>query len=106
MKRKLLFTCMLVLGMLSVPVKVIGQKVLPENNGNYPYTVEGTAGSTVKWRVYPESQNSSYARIYFSSNASSPVVENSWTITNTVVVGAASLRIRKKSVEGHRKNAG
>lgn len=82
MKRKLLFTCMLVLGMLSVPVKVIGQKVLPEKNGNYSYTVEGTAGTTVKWRVYPESQNSSYERIYFSSNASSPVVENSWTITN------------------------
>lgn len=82
MKRKLLFTCMLVLGMLSVPVKVIGQKLLPEKNGNYSYTVEGTAGTTVKWRVYPESQNSSYARIYFSSNASSPVVENSWTITN------------------------
>ena len=81
MKRKLLFTCMLVLGMLSVPVKVIGQKVLPEKNGNYSYTVEGTAGTTVKWRVYPESQNSSYERIYFSSNASSPVVENSWTIT-------------------------
>ncbi len=80
MKRKLLFTCMLVLGMLSVPVKVIGQKVLPEKNGNYSYTVEGTAGTTVKWRVYPESQNSSYERIYFSSNASSPVVENSWTI--------------------------
>ena len=67
--------------MLSVPVKVIGQKVLPEKYGNYSYTVEGTAGTTVKWRVYPESQNSSYARIYFSSNASSPVVENSWTIT-------------------------
>ena len=67
--------------MLSVPVKVIGQKVLPEKNGNYSYTVEGTAGTTVKWRVYPESQNSSYERIYFSSNASSPVVENSWTIT-------------------------
>lgn len=82
MKRKLLFTCMLVLGMLSVPVKVIGQKVLPEKNGNYSYTVEGTAGTTVKWRVYPESQNSSYERIYFSSNASSPVVENSWIITN------------------------
>ncbi|MBQ3129422.1 MAG: leucine-rich repeat domain-containing protein [Bacteroidaceae bacterium] len=81
MKRKLLFTCMLVLGMLSVPVKVIGQKVLPEKYGNYSYTVEGTAG-TVKWRVYPESQSSSYARIYFSSNASSPVVKNSWTITN------------------------
>lgn len=81
MKRKLLFTCMLVLGMLSVPVKVIGQKLLPEKNGNYSYTVEGTAG-TVMWRVYPESQNSSYARIYFSSNASSPVVENSWIITN------------------------
>lgn len=81
MKRKLSFTCMLVLGMLSVPVKVIGQKLLPEKNGNYSYTVEGTAGTTVKWRVYPESQNSSYARIYFSSNASSPVVENSWTIT-------------------------
>ena len=91
MKRKLLFTCMLVLGMLSVPVKVIGQKVLPENNGNYPYTVEGTAGSTVKWRVYPESQNSSYARIYFSSNASSPVVENSWTITNTSSVTITTL---------------
>ena len=72
---------MLVLGMLSVPVKVIGQKVLPEKNGNYSYTVEGTAGTTVKWRVYPESQNSSYERIYFSSNASSPVVENRWTIT-------------------------
>lgn len=82
MKRKLLFTCMLVLGMLSVPVKVIGQKVLPEKYGNYSYTVEGTAGSTVKWRVYPETQNSSYARICFSSNASSPVVENSWIITN------------------------
>lgn len=81
MKRKLLFTCMLVLGMLSVPVKVIGQKLLPEKNGNYSYTVEGTAGTTVKWRVYPESQNSSYERIYFSSNASSPVVENSWIIT-------------------------
>ena len=81
MKRKLLFTCMLVLGMLFVPVKVIGQKVLPEEYGNYSYTVGGTAG-TVMWRVYPESQNSSYARIYFSSNASSPVVENSWTITN------------------------
>ena len=81
MKRKLLFTCMLVLGILSVPVKVIGQKLLPEKNGNYSYTVEGTAG-TVMWRVYPESQNSSYARIYFSSNASSPVVENSWIITN------------------------
>lgn len=81
MKRKLLFTCMLVLGMLSVPVKVIGQKLLPEKNGNYSYTVEGTAG-TVMWRVYPESQNSSYARIYFSSNASSPVVENGWIITN------------------------
>lgn len=81
MKRKLLFTCMLVLGMLSVPVKVIGQKVLPEKYGNYSYTVEGTAG-TVMWRVYPESQNSSYARICFSSNASSPVVKNSWIITN------------------------
>lgn len=81
MKRELLFTIMLVLGMLSVPVKVIGQKVLPEKYGNYSYTVQGTAG-TVMWRVYPESQNSSYARICFSSNASSPVVENSWIITN------------------------
>lgn len=91
MKRKLLFTCMLVLGMLSVPVKVIGQKVLPEKVGNYSYTVEGTAGTTVKWRVYPESQNSSYARIYFSSNASSPVVENSWSITNTSSVTITTL---------------
>ena len=33
MKRKLLFTCMLVLGMLSVPVKVIGQKLLPDIKG-------------------------------------------------------------------------
>ena len=73
---------MLVLGMLSVPVKVIGQKVLPEiNSSGVTWTVEGTAG-TVMWRVYPESQNSSYARICFSSNASSPVVENSWRITN------------------------
>ena len=83
MKRKLLFTCMLVLGMLSVPVKVIGQKVLPEKIGNYSYTVEGiiTTNSTVKWRVYPGSQNSCET-IYFSSNSSSPVVENSPIITN------------------------
>ena len=72
---------MLVLGMLSVPVKVIGQKVLPDKIGNYSYTVEGTAGTTVKWRVYPGSQNSCET-IYFSSNSSSPVVENSPIITN------------------------
>ena len=83
MKRKLLFTCMLVLGMLSVPVKVIGQKVLPDKIGNYSYTVEGiiTTNSTVKWRVYPGSPNSRYETIYFSSNSSSPVVENSPILT-------------------------
>ena len=107
MKRKLLFTCMLVLGMLSVPMKVIGQKLLPEKNGNYSYTVEGTAGTTVKWRVYPESQNSSYARIYFSSNASSPVVENSWTITNnpsSVTITTLFQNIKYADLSYYQKN--
>lgn len=55
MKRKLLFTCMLVLGMLSVPMKVIGEELLPDIYGfATPWTVEGTAGTKVKWRVYGE----------------------------------------------------
>ncbi len=74
MKKELLFTIMLVLGMLSVPVKVIGQKVLPEKYGNYSYTVQGTAG-TVMWRVYPESQNSSYARICFFLTRRRPLLK-------------------------------
>lgn len=50
---------MLVLGMLSVPVKVIGQKLLPDiNSSGAKWTVEGTAGFEnspgLKWRVYRE----------------------------------------------------
>ena len=46
---------MLVLGMLSVPVKVIGEELLPDIYGlATPWTVEGTAGTKVKWRVYGE----------------------------------------------------
>ena len=57
MKRELLFTIMLVLGMMAAPVKVIGQtsNELPSGTQSAPLTVTpyltgGTAGA--KWRMY------------------------------------------------------
>lgn len=82
MKRKLLFTCMLVLGMLSVPVKVIGQKVLPEFSIYGEWTVEGTAGSGtspgLKWRVYREDYSN---LIMQAGSGSHTTVTKNWVIT-------------------------
>lgn len=85
MKRKLLFTCMLVLGMLSVPVKVIGQNLLPEiNSSGATWTVEGTAGFEnspgLKWRVYGE--NYSYLLMQTGTGSHTTVTKN-WVITAT-----------------------
>ena len=76
MKRELLFTIMLVLGMMAAPVKVIGQTSNELPNGIQsgltvtPYSTGGTAGA--KWRMYKVT-NYSYAgstwcySIYFQS---------------------------------------
>ena len=56
MKKELLFTIMLVLGMMAAPVKVIGQTSNELPNGTQsgltvtPYLTGGTAGA--KWRMY------------------------------------------------------
>lgn len=98
MKRKLLFTCMLVLGMLSVPVKVIGQKLLPDiNSSGATWTVEGTAGFEnspgLKWRVYGE--NYSYLLMQTGTGSHTTVTKN-WVITarnpTTRDVGMGMLR--------------
>lgn len=98
MKRKLLFTCMLVLGMLSVPMKVIGQKLLPEiNSSGATWTVEGTAGFEnspgLKWRVYGE--NYSYLLMQTGTGSHTTVTKN-WVITarnpTTRDVGMGMLR--------------
>lgn len=85
MKRKLLFTCMLVLGMLSVPVKVIGQKLLPDiNSSGATWTVEGTAGFEnspgLKWRVYREDYSN---LIMQTGTGSHTTVTKNWVITAT-----------------------
>lgn len=76
MKRELLFTIMLVLGMMAAPVKVIGQTSNELPNGTQsgltvtPYLTGGTAGA--KWRMY-KVMNYSYVgytwcySIYFQS---------------------------------------
>lgn len=76
MKKELLFTIMLVLGMMAAPVKVIGQTSNELPNGIQsgltvtPYSTGGTAGA--KWRMYKVT-NYSYAgstwcySIYFQS---------------------------------------
>ena len=81
MKRQLLFTCMLVLGMLSVPMKVIGEELLPDIYGlATPWTVEGTAGTKVKWRVYGED----YSLLLMQASGFPPnTVTNNWVITAT-----------------------
>ena len=82
MKRKLLFTCMLVLGMLSVPVKVIGQNLLPDISIYGAWTVEGTAGSGaspgLKWRVYREDYSN---LIMQAGSGSHTTVTKNWVIT-------------------------
>lgn len=82
MKRKLLFTCMLVLGMLSVPVKVIGQNLLPDISIYGEWTVEGTAGSGyapgLKWRVYREDYSN---LIMQAGSGSHTTVTKNWVIT-------------------------
>ena len=86
MKRKLLFTCMLVLGMLSVPVKVIGQNLLPDISIYGAWTVEGTAGFEdsdspgLKWRVYREDYSN---LIMQAGSGSHTTVTNNWVITAT-----------------------
>ena len=74
---------MLVLGMLSVPVKVIGQKVLPDmNSSGATWTVEGTAGFEnspgLKWRVYGD--NYSYLLMQTGTGSHTTVTKN-WKIT-------------------------
>lgn len=76
MKKELLFTIMLVLGMMAAPVKVIGQTSNELPNGTQsgltvtPYLTGGTAGA--KWRMY-KVMNYSYVgstwcySIYFQS---------------------------------------
>ena len=82
MKRKLLFTCMLVLGMLSVPVKVIGQNLLPDISIYGEWTVEGTAGFEkspgLKWRVYREDYSN---LIMQAGSGSHTTVTKNWVIT-------------------------
>ena len=84
MKRKLLFTCMLVLGMLSVPVKVIGQNLLPDISIYGKWTVEGTAGFAdspgLKWRVYREDYSN---LIMQAGSGSHTTVTKNWVITAT-----------------------
>ena len=74
---------MLVLGMLSVPVKVIGQNLLPDiNSSGATWTVEGTAGFEnspgLKWRVYGE--NYSYLLMQTGTGSHTTVTKN-WVIT-------------------------
>lgn len=101
MKRKLLFTCMLVLGMLSVPVKVIGQKLLPDINAfGATWTVEGTAGFEnspgLKWRVYGE--NYSYLLMQTATGSHTTVTKN-WVITATnPTTRSVSMDILRESV--------
>lgn len=101
MKRKLLFTCMLVLGMLSVPVKVIGQKLLPDiNSSGAKWTVEGTAGFEnspgLKWRVYRED----YSNLLMQTGTGShTTVTKNWVITATnPTTRSVSMDILRESV--------
>lgn len=101
MKRKLLFTCMLVLGMLSVPVKVIGQKLLPDINAfGATWTVEGTAGFEnspgLKWRVYREDYSN---LIMQTGTGSHTTVTQNWVITATnPTTRSVSMDILRESV--------
>lgn len=101
MKRKLLFTCMLVLGMLSVPVKVIGQKLLPDiNSSGATWTVEGTAGFEnspgLKWRVYREDYSN---LIMQTGTGSHTTVTQNWVITATnPTTRSVSMDILRESV--------
>lgn len=100
MKRKLLFTCMLVLGMLSVPVKVIGQKLLPDISIYGEWTVEGTAGFEnspgLKWRVYGEN----YSNLLMQTGTGShTTVTKNWVITATnPTTRSVSMDILRESV--------
>ena len=101
MKRKLLFTCMLVLGMLFVPVKVIGQKLLPDiNSSGATWTVEGTAGFEnspgLKWRVYREDYSN---LIMQTGTGSHTTVTQNWVITATnPTTRSVSMDILRESV--------
>ena len=84
--------------MLSVPVKVIGQKLLPDiNSSGATWTVEGTAGFEnspgLKWRVYGE--NYSYLLMQTGTGSHTTVTKN-WVITarnpTTRDVGMGMLR--------------
>ena len=80
MKKELLLTILLVLGIMAAPVKVMGQttsNLLPESIAPYgTYQVEGTAG--VKWRVY----GTNYTQLHMQSTASQTTVTNDWDITS------------------------
>ena len=84
MKRELLFTIMLVLGMMAAPVKVIGQNLLPDISIYGKWTVEGTAGSGdspgLKWRVYREDYSN---LIMQAGSGSHTTVTKNWVITAT-----------------------
>ena len=84
MKKELLFTIMLVLGMMAAPVKVIGQNLLPDISIYGKWTVEGTAGSGdspgLKWRVYREDYSN---LIMQAGSGSHTTVTKNWVITAT-----------------------
>ena len=92
---------MLVLGMLSVPVKVIGQKLLPDiNSSGAKWTVEGTAGFEnspgLKWRVYRED----YSNLLMQTGTGShTTVTKNWVITATnPTTRSVSMDILRESV--------
>lgn len=84
MKKELLLTILLVLGIMAAPVKVIGQNLLPDISIYGEWTVEGTAGSGVspglKWRVYREDYSN---LIMQAGSGSHTTVTKNWVITAT-----------------------
>ena len=84
MKKKLLLTSMLALGMMAAPVKVIGQNLLPDISIYGKWTVEGTAGFAdspgLKWRVYREDYSN---LIMQAGSGSHTTVTKNWVITAT-----------------------